>query len=242
LLLGAPITPVDSDDETVTPTGAALLASLTDRWGPLPAGTLTGLSRGAGGRDPKSHPNVLSAYLLDRAATPIGAVGQPLNPQVDPGPEQIGYTMEPRVELTTNIDDIPPELVAYVIEAALANGADDAWSSPITMKKGRSAAALTVLCRWELVGSIQELLLAETGSLGLRVRPTEKRVLARSEETVTVEGHPIRIKTGPFRAKPEFDDVAAAARALGWPFRRVAQTALAQTIGQNDQTGPNSEL
>lgn len=64
LLNGALVQPLDAAGESITPTGASLLASMTDRWGPIPSGVLIKNGRGAGGRDPKRYPNVISGYLL----------------------------------------------------------------------------------------------------------------------------------------------------------------------------------
>ena len=68
--------------------------------------------------------------------------------------------------------------------------------------------------------------LAETGSLGIRSHEVSRTALPRSTSTVTVDGHPIRLKHGPHSTKPEHDDVAAAARALGRPLREIAERAL----------------
>lgn len=205
LLVDRPTVPVEVDGETATPTGVALLVTMADRWGPPPPGVVRRVGRGAGRRDPGSYPNVLTAVQLDGA---------------DPTERVTTVVIE------TNVDDVTPETLGHVVERALELGADDAWVTPILMKKSRPAHAVTLLCRPQLADRLRHLLASETGTLGIRQRPTEKFELGRRLDTVEVDGHPVRIKVGPHGAKAEHDDVAAAAAALDRPLRRVADEAL----------------
>ncbi len=231
LLVGAPIHPIDVAAETVTPTGAALLTTMATRWGPIPAGRLLATARGAGGRDPDGHPNVVTAHLLE--------------PSDGPGGDQAGPTPaahQPAVQLTTNLDDLAPEVIGHVIGRAIDAGADDAWAGPIVMKKNRPGVALHVLCHPDRLPELQELVFTETGTLGLRVQAADKRVLDRRFETVVVRGHTIRVKVGPHGAKPEHDDLVAASAQTGIPVRRLAAevaAARAETghIGGDATTG-----
>lgn len=218
LLVGAPTSPVEVSAETATPTGVALLVSMVDRWGPPPAGTLRATGRGAGAWDPPSHPNVVTAVLLDDAhdATPDDTAD---------GAAAVAATVAATV-LETNLDDVTPEVLARVVEQALALGADDAWVTPAVMKKGRAGHVLSVLCRPELSARLRQLVVTETGTLGLRERTVTKHELARREEIVELDGCPIRVKVGPYGAKAEHDDVVAAAERLGRPVRDVARAAL----------------
>jgi uncharacterized protein (TIGR00299 family) protein len=214
LLVGVPTTPVDVSAETATPTGVAMLVTMVDRWGPPPAGTLRATGRGAGAWDPPSHPNVVTAVLLDDAH------------DTTPGAPDHGAVTVAATVLETNLDDVTPEVLARVVEQALALGADDAWVTPAVMKKGRAGHVLSVLCRPELSTRLRELVVTETGTLGLRERTVAKHELARREEIVELDGCPIRVKVGPYGAKPEHDDVVAAAERLGRPLRDVARAAL----------------
>jgi uncharacterized protein (TIGR00299 family) protein len=207
LLRGVPVVAVPVAAETATPTGVALLVTMAGRWGDLPDGVLARAGRGAGTRDDESHANVLTGVLLDTRA-PTGRV--------------------PAVLLETNVDDVSPETVAYVLDLLLARGADDAWATPVVMKKGRPAQVLSVLCRPELADRLRSVLVAETGSLGVRQRVLDKFELERHDAEVVLEGQHIRIKVGPHGAKPEHEDVAAAARRLDRPLRDVAAAALAR--------------
>jgi uncharacterized protein (DUF111 family) len=141
--------------------------------------------------------------------------------------------------LETNLDDVTGEVLGHTIGQALAAGALDAWVTPATMKKGRPAHVLHVLCRAPAVPALRELVFAETGALGIRELTVERIALPRRMTEVELDGHRIRIKHGPHRAKPEHDDVAAAATALGRPLRETAARALDEDHdhGRSDRDG-----
>lgn len=213
LLNGTPTHPLDVAFETCTPTGAALLVSLADAWGPLPAGSLGRAARGAGGKDPAAHPNVVTAILVDTAETPDTL-------------QALAATQQ-RIMLETNVDDVSPEVLAHVIDRALRGGADDAWITPILMKKGRPAHEVKVLCRPELGAEMVRLLMVETGTLGVRSRLVDRHAAERHVATVDVHGHEVRVKVGPFGAKAEHDDLVRVAEATGLALRQVAADAAA---------------
>ena len=202
---GAQVTGTGSG-ETVTPTGAALLVAAEARFGPVPTMALQSVGYGAGSRDPADRPNVLQALLGEAAGAASGA----------------GAAM---VLLETNVDDVTGEVLGHLVGLLLDAGAADAWLSPIVMKKGRPAHTVHVLAAPERAGDCERIVLAETGSLGLRRTTVDRLALPRSTVTVDVDGHPVRVKHGPWGAKPEHDDVAAAAAALGLPLREVARRA-----------------
>ena len=167
LLKGKPTHPVDVAFETCTPTGAALLVSMADAWGPLPGGSLGHSARGAGGKDPAAHPNVVTAILVETADMP--EVTDAIN---------VFAVTEQRMVLETNVDDVSPEVLGHVIDEALKGGADDAWITPILMKKGRPAQEVKVLCRPELAAQMVRLLMVETGTLGVRSRLVDRHAAA----------------------------------------------------------------
>ncbi len=221
LLEGAQVTVIGgvagaAAGETVTPTGAALLRAAGCRYGPMPPMRVTGSGYGAGGRDVPGRPNVLPALL-----------GEPLE-----NPEPPGDT-ETLIMVETTVDDVTGELLGDLPGLLLGAGALDAWITPVTGKKGRPAHVITALCRVGHDGPVQARLLAETGSLGARRHPVQRQALPRRETEVTVQGHRIRVKIGPHRAKPEHDDVAAAALATGLPRAAVAAQALSQLAAQD---------
>jgi uncharacterized protein (TIGR00299 family) protein len=209
LLVGIPTVPVDWDCETATPTGVALLAAMVDTWGNIPAGIIERTGRGAGSKDPDSHANVVTAVLLNAA------------PQPEPAGEWFTSTM-----IETNLDDITPEILGHVLTELIALGADDAWISPITMKKSRSAHQLSVLCKPELAPQIVEFITSETGTLGFRQWDLTKCELPRTLHTINLHGYPVRIKVGPHGAKPEYEDLVAASQGLGKAIRQLSIEAL----------------
>lgn len=210
LLVGVPMVPVHAERETATPTGVALLTTMVRDWGPPPPGTLLATGRGSGTWDPPTHPNVVTVVLSE--------------PVADRTAE---HTTVVATLLETNLDDVTPEDLASLLERALRAGADDAWITPAVMKKGRPAHQLSVLCRPELADALCQLVARETGTLGIRERRVSKHELHRRTVSVQLDGCTIRVKIGPHGAKPEHDDVVAAANATGRPVRDVAAAALA---------------
>jgi hypothetical protein len=206
--------------ELCTPTGAALLASLVRSAGPFPAMTVTRTGHGAGARDMPEVPNLLRLVLGE--PVPTGPVGDAL-------------------VLEANVDDLDPRLWPGVLAAVLRAGASDAWLSPITMKKGRPAHTLHVLCGADRADAVRRTVFAETTTIGMREYRVAKHALDRSVWTVDVDGRPVRVKTAylagvPVNTSVEYEDVAAVAEALGLPVKAVlarataaAQTAVAQT-------------
>lgn len=209
LLAGAAVSGAPLEGETVTPTGAALLRASGARYGPPPAMTVSATGYGAGSKTWPDRPGILQAVL-----------GTATDTAVD------GTRLDDLVLLATNLDDVSGELLAYTIEAALAAGALDAWATPTVMKKGRPAHVLQVLAEPSRAAALGDLVLRETGSLGIRRTPVSRLSLPRRVDEVTVHGMRIRMKRGPHGGKPEHADVAAAAAALDLPLREVTRVAM----------------
>jgi len=129
------------------------------------------------------------------------------------------------VQLDVNVDDVTGEVIAHTIAALVSAGAFDAWATPIVMKKGRPAHVVSALCGPALVETVAAILVAETGSLGVRATTVERWPQQRLDAVVEVGGHRIAIKVGSGRVKVEHDDAAAAAHALGRPLRDVLDEA-----------------
>lgn len=220
LLSGIPIIGVDVAMELTTPTGAALLAANASGFGPVPAMTVEASGFGAGGRDVPGRANVVQVVIGSSA----GAQSSPVAPS------------EMAIVVETTVDDVTGEQLGYTINRLLAAGALDAWVGAVTMKKGRPGHVVTVLCSEATAEPLTRLLLAETGSLGARRHTVGRIVLARHGGEVVLEGHRIRIKAGPNRAKAEYDDAAAAAEALGRTLHEVV--AAAEAIWRSGQPEP----
>ncbi len=210
LLRGAPVVGVDHPVETVTPTAAALLTELAAGFGPLPAMTLAAVGYGAGTRT-TPEPNVLRVLL--------GEVSDEGNGDA-----------ETLILLETNIDDMNPEIHAYVVEKLLAAGALDAYLTPIVMKKGRPAVMLSALCRPELAATLRDLIFAESSTLGVRAQQVARHCLPRTSATVDTPYGPIRVKVarwaGGEKAAPEYEDCRRAAETHHVPLREVYVAAL----------------
>lgn len=203
----APTRGLDVGVELTTPTGAALLAAIACGFGPLPAMNVTATGFGAGTRDLDDRPNVTQVVLgVPQAAAELSD-GQPVT------------------LLEVNVDDATGEVLAHAVAALVEAGAHDAWVTPILMKKGRPAHTVSVLCEPALAGEMSRVLVAETGSLGVRGATIQRWPRARSQASVEVEGHPIRLKLSPGRIKVEHDDAARVARRTGRPLREVLSLA-----------------
>jgi uncharacterized protein (TIGR00299 family) protein len=193
LLRGVPVVGLDTASETVTPTGAALLLAMATRYGPMPAMTLAAIGYGAGSRDTEGRPNVLPAVLGVEAESGFGA-----------GTESM-------MLIETTVDDVTGEVLGQLVPRLLDAGAADAWLAPVLGKKGRPAHVVTALCHDQQLVAVEEALLRETGSLGLRRTRVQRRAVPRTTSQVTVDGQRVAVKTGPYRAKPEYEDLQALA-------------------------------
>jgi uncharacterized protein (TIGR00299 family) protein len=210
LLKGLPLVGSELEVELVTPTGAALLASLSAGFGAIPAMRLDAIGYGAGGRD-LPIPNVLRLLLG----------------QVPPSDHTDTQTL---AVLETNIDDLNPEIYDYVMARLFKAGALDVFLSPIQMKKNRPATLLRLLCRPEAVDELMSILFAETSTLGVRQHMVTRHCLARSSHTVKTAYGPVRVKLahwgeGQLKAAPEYEDCRRLAEAHGVPLREVYRAA-----------------
>ncbi len=195
--------------EMCTPTGAALLAATVTGWGPLPAMTPVRVGCGAGGRDLAELPNLLRLVLGEPATAPDTAV-----------------------LLETNVDDLDPRLWPDVLERLFAAGASDAWLTPILMKKGRPAHTLHALCPAAAVEPVRAEIFVRTSTLGVRELTVGKTALDRSTSEVHVHGERISTKVARLHGRVvnvslEYEDVRAAADALGLPVKEVLRAATA---------------
>lgn len=201
LLAGVPTRGVDLNVELTTPTGAALMVGLADRFGALPTLTVASSGFGAGTRDLDHRPN-LTQVVVGTAAAGREA-GQPV------------------MLVEANLDDATGEVLAHAVAALLDAGAHDAWITPIVMKKGRPAHTVSALTDVALLDQVADVLVSETGTLGVRATGLERWPERRTEQQVDVDGRPMRVKVSPGRVKAESDDAAAIARATGRPIREV---------------------
>jgi len=224
LLRGAPTYGRDIQTELTTPTGAALLAAMATGWGPMPPLVVGATGYGAGTRDIDGLPNMTQVVL-----------GRPL-PTAEGG-EPGRASGQPVVLLEVNVDDATGETLAHTVAALLDAGAHDAWVTPIVMKKGRPAHTVSVLCDPALTTQVGRVLVAETGSLGVRGQTLERWPSVRRLHEVEVEGLPVRVKVSPGRTKVEHTDAARAASLSGLPLREVVSRA--EAAWRRRQAGPS---
>jgi hypothetical protein len=215
-LRGVPTYGVDLDVELVTPTGAAIIATVASRFERWPTFAPDRVGFGAGTRDLPDRPNLLRVVLGTRP----GAA------------EETSGASATHVIVEANVDDLTGEVAAHAIEALFAAGALDAWATPITMKKGRPALTLHALAPSARADAVATALLAETSTIGVRKVPVSRTERPRRTITVVTSFGPITVKIsegpfGPPQIKPEFDECAAAARTHGVPVREVIAAALA---------------
>ena len=230
----SPVVGIDTTMELSTPTGVALVTVLAEitggSAGAMPDMSVTASGFGAGTADTPGRPNVVQAVL-----------GQTLSSDRS---QPTGRTGREAIVIETNVDDVTPEVLAYTVERLLETGAHDAWITPIVMKKGRPAHTVHALCDESVRARVAEVLIAETGTLGLRAHRVERWPQARDEITVTIvidgDEYDLGVKSlrsgsgprvsdpvgsGPdgnvLRVDVEFDDAARIARATGRPVREI---------------------
>jgi uncharacterized protein (TIGR00299 family) protein len=213
LLKGIPVQGSEIEMELVTPTGALLLSSLCSTFGPIPAMTLISLGYGAGARD-LPIPNLMRIL--------VGDLLEADNPRLQ---------AETLVILETNVDDNSPEINGYVLERLFADGALDAFFTPIHMKKNRPATLVSVLCHPADVDRLEGILFRETSTLGIRRHFVERRCLQRTIEMVNTPFGQVHMKIahlpdGTIKSAPEYEDCKRAAQAHGVPLRTVYDAAL----------------
>ncbi|MCE2530987.1 MAG: nickel pincer cofactor biosynthesis protein LarC [Acidimicrobiia bacterium] len=206
LLRGAPTFGTDVPLELTTPTGAALMTALASGFGAMPAMTVSSVGYGAGDRDLQDRPNV-TQVVVGRSEATLSA-GQEVQ------------------LLETNVDDVTGEMLAYTTGALLQAGAHDAWITPVVMKKGRPAHVVSALVDPALAATVADVMLTETGSLGIRATTLHRWPRSREQVEVHVDGLRVRLKVAPGRVKVEHDDAAAVAAATGRPLREVVELAV----------------
>jgi uncharacterized protein (TIGR00299 family) protein len=213
LLRGVPIYAREIQGELVTPTGAAIISTLAESYGPLPLMRVEKIGYGAGTRTYPKFPNVLRAVIGELAS------------DADQTPTTVTV-------IEANIDDANPQVFGYLMEKALAEGALEIFYTPVQMKKNRPGTLLTLLCNPSDREKMCELIFRETTTLGVRYRDEKREILRREFKTVETEYGPIKIKVSRandgrvINYSPEFDDCRAAAEMHQVALREVHLAAL----------------
>jgi pyridinium-3,5-bisthiocarboxylic acid mononucleotide nickel chelatase len=213
LLLGKPTYSNGVQKELVTPTGAAIVATVCEAFGPQPSMKVSAIGYGAGTADLESQPNVLRIM--------VGEV-------VGRGVDSHGGTI--RV-LEANLDDMNPQIFGYLLERALAAGALDVFATPVQMKKSRPGTLVTILCRPEDEEKFRGMLFAETTTLGVRSHLVERYALPREHVIVKTRFGDVRVKVSRSdgrvqRASPEYEDCRKLAEDGNVPLQEVMEQAM----------------
>ena len=218
LLQGKPTYSNGVQRELVTPTGAALVATLCDSFGPQPPMTVSAIGYGAGTADLEGQPNVLRIMVGEAAERSVA-----------------GFDEEIAV-IEANLDDMNPQIYGYFLEKALAASALDVYTTPVQMKKNRPGTLLTVLCKPQDTNALMSLIFAETTTFGARTYRAQRRVLPRESVNVTTRFGEVRIKLSRVNGRilhvaPEYDDCRKLAVEKNVPLQQVINEALRRYEG-----------
>ena len=206
-----PIYSAGPSRELTTPTGLALLKTLTSTFGPMPQITPIAVGYGAGDANPEGWPNVLRVFL-------------------SPGGTADGRARDTVVQIETNLDDVNPQTYEHIMERLFRGGALDVTLTPVIMKRGRPAIVLTCLVPPHGVDSVLDVLFEETTALGVRVQEINRHILPRRFASVKIQGGTVRIKIAAVdhkrsKAAPEYLDCKRIAERTGRPVKAVLEEA-----------------
>ena len=206
-----PIYSAGPSRELTTPTGLALLKTLTSEFGPMPLITPTAVGYGAGDANPEGWPNVLRVFL-----SPEGAAN--------------GRARDTVVQIETNLDDVNPQTYEHIMEHLFRAGALDVTLTPVIMKRGRPAIVLGCLVPPGGVDPVLDVLFEETTALGVRVQDISRHILPRRFVSVKIRGGTVRIKIAAVdaattKAAPEYLDCKRIAERTGRPVKAVLEEA-----------------
>jgi len=209
LLRGAPTYSNGIQRELVTPTGAAIVATMASQFGPQPEMTVAAIGLGAGSAELAEQPNVLRLFVGETAT------------------RRDDTTLdEDIIVLEANLDDMNPQVYGYFAERALEAGALDVFSIPVQMKKNRPGQLVTVLCKPADREKLCDLLFHETTTLGVRQSNVKRRTLQRESIAVETSLGSIRMKIARLNGHilnvaPEYEDCQKVAAERGVPLKRV---------------------
>jgi len=213
LLQGKPTYSNGVQKELVTPTGAAIVATVCDSFGPQPPMSVSAIGYGAGTTDLQGQPNVVRILIGEAEEKRL-----------------TGFDEEIAV-IEANLDDMNPQIYGYFIDKALSAGALDVYTTPVQMKKNRPGTLLTVLCKPVDVQSLMALVFAETTTLGARTYRAQRRILPREFVSVKTDFGDVKIKVSRANGRilhvaPEYEDCRRLAEEKNVPLQRVISEAL----------------
>lgn len=229
---GLPLSSSSVEGELVTPTGAALVAALEPEFSLPERYTIRAVGLGAGKRS-YERPSILRAMLIEELDARVGAAAR------EPRPSLSAETQAPNciVKLECDIDDCSPEVLAYAAERLREAGARELHWLPIFCKKGRPAYQLQVIVEPSDVLRMEEIILSETTTIGIRRQQMERTCLPRAIESVETPWGDVLVKTvrlpdGTRRTTPEYEACAAIARDKGVALQTVMDTVREAVCGR----------
>jgi hypothetical protein len=227
LVEGLPVYSGETEGELLTPTGAVLLATLVNEWGPLPPIRLDRIGTGAGSANPP-RANVLRLFVGEALEPPLRTLAESPTPDDTIGPPR--DHAERLVVLETSVDDMNPQLYPHVMDLLFGGGALDVMIIPAIMKKGRPGHLLRVLAPPDLAQPLYRMLIAETTTLGVRVYDVTRFAAGRRRLDVETEYGIVPVKiaddpTGLLTVTPEFDACRALAERHGVPVKWIIAAA-----------------
>ncbi|MBI5199347.1 MAG: nickel pincer cofactor biosynthesis protein LarC [Nitrospirae bacterium] len=207
ILKGIPTYSTGISYELTTPTGAAIIAAISDDFISLPPFKIEKIGYGAGSKDIKGHPNVLRLFI---------------------GEDGMDYDKDEVVVVETNIDDMNPQIYEHLIERLLEEGALDAYITPIMMKKNRPANLLTILSGKKIMGVLINTLFKETTTFGVRFHSVSRYKLSKKIEKVKTKYGTINVKVGLrgddiISITPEYEDCRVIAKKKKLPLRTILE-------------------
>ncbi len=226
LLQGIPIYSTEITGELCTPTGAAIISTLSETYGEINDLQTEKIGYGAGTRDYEDFPNAIRLMIGEISPQRHRDTEFDFSKTENQSPETNTLIL-----LETNLDDISPQVLGFVMDRAFEFGAIDCWFTPIQMKKNRPATMISILCNPENRGKLTELLYVETTTLGVRVREIERECLERKFVKISTQFGEIDVKIGLLDGKrvnamPEFDQLKRIAIENNIPLKELKEEVL----------------
>ena len=205
LLKGLPVFGVDLENETVTPTGAAIVRVLGKSFGDQPAMKIEKIGYGAGQKEFAGRPNLFRVIL---------------------GESDLSFQTEEMLVIETNIDDMNPQLFDHVMGCLFVAGARDVFLAPIQMKKNRPATLLSVIAAPHDREKLAKIIFRETSTIGIRSHPVHRMILQRASKKVKTRFGEVTVKVveqpdGSKRTTPEYDELKRIATAKKLPLKLI---------------------
>ncbi len=227
LLKGFSVYSTEIKGELMTPTGAAIISTVCQDAKAISSFQAEKIGYGAGTREYANFPNVLRLMIGN-------VLPQRHDGAADSGKAKQQYqnlNTETILLIETNLDDVSPEVLGFLMERAFDIGALDCWFTPIQMKKNRPATTLSILCSVGEKDKFSDLLYSETTTLGIRISEIERECLPREIRKVITEFGEVDVKVARYRdrivnVKPEYEQIRQISIETGHSFREIETNVL----------------